>query len=65
VPYKGRASIIGKLVESELVQVVERYSTHGVPMTNYILRCNLMEVNKRMRLSNTMIGEVRKGKYSK
>ncbi len=42
VPYKGRASIIGKLVESELVRVVERYSTHGVPMTNYIVRCNLM-----------------------
>jgi hypothetical protein len=59
-------SVIGRKVESELVAVVERYNSHGVPMTNYILRCNLITLlfkhNKEVVLKRVDDGDLVFGK---
>ena len=36
---KGRMSVVGMIIEQELVEVIERYNHHGIPLTNNILRC--------------------------
>lgn len=66
VSHRGRESAIGRKVECELVAVVERYNSHGVPMTNYILRCNLMTLllkhNKEVVLKRVDDGDLVFGK---
>jgi len=38
----SRLSVLGKVIEDELTGIVENYMKHGIPMTNHILRLNIM-----------------------
>jgi len=38
----GRLSVLGKVIEEELTSIVENYMKHGIPMTNHILRLNIL-----------------------
>ena len=41
LPVIGRTSVLGMVIEDELVSVVENYMKHGIPITNHILRLNI------------------------
>jgi len=38
----SRVSVLGKVIEDELTGILENYMKHGIPMTNHILRLNIM-----------------------
>ena len=38
----SRISVLGTVIEDELTGIVDNYMKHGIPMTNYILRLNIM-----------------------
>ena len=42
-----RSSIVGKIIDDELANVVNNYFKHGVPMTNLILRSSLLAILER------------------
>ena len=37
-----RMSVLGSVIEEELVAVVQRYNNHGIPMSDTILRLSLI-----------------------
>lgn len=42
VPILGRVSALGKVIEAESALIVENYRKHSIPITNHILRLNIV-----------------------
>jgi hypothetical protein len=40
----GKFPVYGKAIDNELANVVRNYNRNGVPMTNFVLRCCLMDI---------------------
>ena len=41
---KGQLPVYGKAIDNELADVVRKYYQHGVPMSDFILRCCLIDI---------------------
>jgi hypothetical protein len=46
-PKIGRSPCVGDEVDKELVKIVEHYNSHGVPVTNLILKLAILDILKK------------------